>query len=91
MSQTSALNASNEASNDLVMKLAKAITANRVPIPEPKVLKGDPLKYNDWKLSFYTLIDCKNLPTQEKLFFLQEYVGGTAKRAIEGHFLAESS
>lgn len=78
---------SHEASNDLVRTLAEAITANRVPIPEPEVFKGDPLKYNDWKLSFFTLIDRKNLLTQEKLFFLRKYVGGSAKRAIEGHFL----
>lgn len=78
---------SHEASNDLVRTLAEAITANRVPIPEPEVFKGDPLKYNDWKLSFFTLIDRKNLLAQEKLFFLRKYVGGSAKRAIEGHFL----
>lgn len=86
--QTVTSNASHEASNDLVRTLAEAITANRVPIPEPEVFKGDPLKYNDWKLSFCTLIDHKNLPTQEKLLFLRKYVGGKAKRAIEGHFLA---
>lgn len=79
--------APNEASNDLVKALAEAITANRVPIPEPVVFSGDHLKYNDWKLSFQTLIDCKNLPAQEKLFFLRKYVSGQAKRAIEGHFL----
>lgn len=84
---TQALLNSHEASNDLVRTLAEAITANRVPIPEPEVFKGDPLKYNDWKLSFFTLIDRKNLLTQEKLFFLRKYVGGSAKRAIEGHFL----
>lgn len=84
---TQALLNSHEASNDLVRTLAEAITANRVPIPEPEVFKGDPLKYNDWKLSFFTLIDRKNLLTQEKLFFFCKYVGGSAKRAIEGHFL----
>lgn len=84
---TQALLNSHEASNDLVRTLAEAITANRVPIPEPEVFKGDPLKYNDWKLSFFTLIDRKNVLTQEKLFFLRKYVGGSAKRAIEGHFL----
>ncbi|KAG1929293.1 hypothetical protein F2P79_023066 [Pimephales promelas] len=84
---TQALFTSHETSNDLVRTLAEAITANRFPIPEPEVFKGDPLKYNDWKLSFATLIDRKNLLTQEKLFFLRRYVGGSAKRAIEGHFL----
>ena len=78
---------SHGASNDLVRTLAEAITANRIPIPEPAIFKGDPLQYNDWKLSFCALIDRKNLPTQEKLFFLRKYVGGPAKKAIEGHFL----
>ncbi len=84
---TQAFLTSHEAANDLVRTLAEAITANRVPIPEPEIFKGDPLKYNDWKLSFFTLIDRKNLLAQEKLFFLRKYVGGSAKRAIEGHFL----
>ncbi len=84
---TQAFLTSHGAANDLVRTLAEAITANRVPIPEPEIFKGDPLKYNDWKLSFFTLIDRKNLLAQEKLFFLRKYVGGSAKRAIEGHFL----
>ncbi|XP_056603346.1 uncharacterized protein LOC130420207 isoform X2 [Triplophysa dalaica] len=84
---TQAFLTSHEATNDLVRTLAEAITANRVPIPEPEVFKGDPLKYNDWKLSFFTLIERKNLLAQEKLFFLRKYVGGPAKKAIEGHFL----
>lgn len=67
--------------------LAEAISANRIPIPEPAVLSGEPLKYNDWKHSFQTLIGCKNLPAQEKLFFPRKYVSGPAKKAIEGHFL----
>lgn len=78
----------NETSNDLVRALAEVITANRIPIPEPVIFSGEPLRYNDWKLSFQTLIDHKNLPAQEKLFFLRKYVSGPAKRAIEGHFLA---
>ncbi|XP_057694568.1 uncharacterized protein LOC130917316 isoform X2 [Corythoichthys intestinalis] len=72
---------------DLVQTLAEAITANRIPIPEPAIFTGDPLQFNDWKLSFQTLVDRKNIPTQEKLFFLRKYVGGSAKMAIEGHFL----
>ncbi|KAG1925572.1 hypothetical protein F2P79_025451 [Pimephales promelas] len=86
--QSPSLLAPNEASNDLVKALAEAITANRIPVPEPVIFSGDPLKYNDWKLSFQTLIDRKNLPPQEKLYFLRKYVAGPAKRAIEGHFVA---
>ena len=82
-----AFSTSHEASNDFARTLAITITANQVPIREPEVFKGDPLKYNDWKLSFCTLIDRNNVPTQEKLFFLRKYVVVSANRAIEGHFL----
>ncbi|XP_039902265.1 uncharacterized protein LOC120742861 [Simochromis diagramma] len=85
--QTAIRSANETPSTDLVRMLAEAITANRIPIPEPPVFTGDPLQYNDWKLSFQTLVDRKNLPIQEKLFFLRKYVGGSAKKAIEGHFL----
>ncbi len=37
VSQSDAFAASSEASNDLVKALAEAITANRIPIPEPAV------------------------------------------------------
>ncbi|KAK0141235.1 hypothetical protein N1851_021749 [Merluccius polli] len=73
------------ATNDLVKMLAEAITANRIPIPEPAIFFGDPLQYTDWRMSFHTLIGRKNLPAQEKLFFLRKYVGGLAKRAIDGY------
>nr|XP_054601731.1 uncharacterized protein LOC107396997 [Nothobranchius furzeri] len=88
--QTVTSNNPNDTTNELVKTLAEAIAANRIPIPEPAVFTGDPLKYTDWKLSFSTLINQKNLPNQEKLFFLRKYVGGAAKRAIEGHFLVGS-
>lgn len=87
VTQTAAPSMEQVATIDLVKTLAEAITANRIPIPEPAVFTGDPLQYNDWKLSFQTLVDRKNLPIQEKLFFLRKYVGGSAKKAIEGHFL----
>ncbi|XP_073671819.1 uncharacterized protein [Paramisgurnus dabryanus] len=75
---------------ELVKVLAEAIAANRLPVPEPTIFCGDPLKFNHWKLSFQTLIERKNIPDIEKIFFLQRYVGGTAKEALEGHFLLES-
>ncbi|XP_023815989.1 uncharacterized protein LOC111948234 [Oryzias latipes] len=87
VTQIAASSSEQVASIELVKTLAEAITANRIPIPEPAVFTGDPLQYNDWKLSFQTLVDRKNLPIHEKLFFLRKYVGGSAKKAIEGHFL----
>ena len=75
---------------ELVKVLAEAMTANRLPIPQPSIFSGDPLKFNHWKSSFQTLIEKKNIPTAEKVFFLQKYVGVAAREALEGHFLAGS-
>ena len=69
---------SNESTAELVKVLADALSANRVPIPEPSIFSGDPLKYNDWKLSFQTLY---------KINYLRQYVSGLAKKAIDGFFL----
>ncbi|KAK0142599.1 hypothetical protein N1851_019473 [Merluccius polli] len=72
---------------DLVNVLAEAISSNRLPAPEPTVFNGDPLKFKDWQLSFRVLIDKKNISKEEKLYYLRKYVGGTAKKAVEGFFL----
>lgn len=79
-----------ENTGDLVRVLAEAMSANRLPIPEPTVFSGDPLKFKHWKASFQTLIERKNIPTAEKIFFLQKYVGGPVKEALEGYFLIGS-
>ncbi len=50
---------SNESTADLVKVLVGALSANRIPVPEPSVFSRDPLEYSDWKLSFETLIDQK--------------------------------
>ncbi|XP_054866973.1 uncharacterized protein LOC129349027 [Amphiprion ocellaris] len=90
MEVTAPKDMSQDKQGDLVKVLAEAISANRLPIPEPTIFSGDPLKFNHWKSSFQTLIERKNIPTSEKLFFLQRYVGGPAKEALEGHFLGDS-
>ncbi|XP_028316746.1 uncharacterized protein LOC114471941 [Gouania willdenowi] len=73
--------------SDFVSMLAEAITANRLPTPEPAVFSGDPLTFKDWQLSFETLIDRKAIPQKEKLYYLRKYVDGAAKKTIEGFFL----
>lgn len=88
--EKSGSNAPQDDTGGLVKVLAEAISANRLPIPEPTVFTGDPLKFRHWKSSFQTLIERKNIPTTEKLFFLQKYVGGGAKEAIEGYFMSDS-
>ncbi|XP_045065112.1 uncharacterized protein LOC123482227 [Coregonus clupeaformis] len=74
----------------LVRALAESISAGRLPIPEPTIFNGDPLRFNDWKVSFQTLIDRKNIPAEEKIYYLRKYVGGPAKKAIESYFLLGS-
>lgn len=74
-------------SYDLVNVLVEAISANRLPTPEPVIFTGDPLKFKDWRLSFETLIDRKNIPKNEKLYYLRKYLGGAARKAVEGFFL----
>nr|XP_021322660.1 uncharacterized protein LOC108179640 [Danio rerio] len=73
--------------SDLVSTLAEVMSANRLPISEPALFTGDPLKFKDWRLSFETLIDRKNIPKNEKLYYLRKYLGGAAKKTVEGFFL----
>lgn len=73
--QTS-ITSSSESAAELVKVLADALNANRIPVPEPSVFSGDPLKYSDWKLSFETPIDQKNIQEKEKIYYLRRYVSG---------------
>lgn len=61
---------SNESVAELVKVLADALDSNRIPVREPLVFSGDLLKYSDWKLSFQTLIDQKNIQEKEKIYYL---------------------
>ncbi|XP_037400478.1 uncharacterized protein LOC119265102 [Pygocentrus nattereri] len=71
----------------LVRALTESINASRMPVPEPTMFSGDPLRFHDWKVSFQTLIDRKSIPAEEKIYYLRKYVGGSAKKAIESYFL----
>lgn len=72
---------------DLVKVLAESISSSRLPIPEPETFYGDSLRFSDWKISFQTLIDRKNIPVNDKLYYLRKYVEGPAKKAVESYFL----
>ena len=89
-SQPQHLNVIHDSTGELVKVLAEAMSANRLPIPESSVFSGDPLRFKQWKASFQTLIERKNIPTAEKIFFLQKYVGGCVKEALDGYFLIGS-
>ncbi len=78
---------SNESTADLVKVMIGALSANKIPVPEPSVFSGDPLKYSEWKFSFETLIDQKNIQDKEKIHYLRRYVSGQVKKALDGYFL----
>ncbi|XP_061759356.1 uncharacterized protein arhgef25a isoform X5 [Nerophis ophidion] len=67
--------------------LAESINISRLPVPEPAVFNGDPIKYKDWKMSFQLLIERKNIPMAEKIYYLRKYVGGPARKAVGSYFL----
>ena len=64
---------------------------SHLPVPEPTIFTGEPIQYPDWKSSFHAFIDCKSLPSSDKMYYLKRYVSGSAKEAISGLFLQNSS
>ncbi|CAC5416723.1 unnamed protein product [Mytilus coruscus] len=80
----------NNNSNALAKALAESVNLNRLPVQKPNIFNGDPLQYMEWKTSFEMLIDRKGVPTTEKIFYLKKYVGGAARKALEGYFYNNS-
>ena len=72
---------------DITRKFAEQVSLSRLSPSEPSVFHGDPLKYPGWKCSFETSIDQKNIPPIERIHYLKNYLGGSAKEAIEEYFL----
>ena len=70
-------------------ELAEALNLNRLPVPEPTVFNGEPLKYHDWKISFNALIDKKNIPAMDKIHYLKRYLSGPAREAVSGYFILQ--
>ena len=66
--------------------LANAMTQSRLPVPVPKVFSGNPIEFVAFRGSFKTLIEDKGISAKEKIYYLQQYVAGEAKDAIEGCF-----
>ena len=71
----------------LTKTMTDAISLNRLPVQEPTVFSGEPLQFPTWKSSFAFLIDRQAITANEKLLYLQKYVGGQAKDSIKGFFL----
>lgn len=68
---------------ELVKVLAEAISENRLPIPKPTIFSGDPVKFNNWKSSFQTLIERKNVPTAEKFSSFRNMLEEQLKRPLK--------
>ena len=83
-------NSSQSSTSDVAVlaeALASAISLNRLPPPEPSIFDGDPLRYNDWSVSFRTLIESKAIPSSDKIHYLKRYLAGSAREAVSGYFL----
>lgn len=74
----------------LAQVIASTLTLNRLPVPEPTLFSGDPLKFIDWKISFMALVDQRPLPESEKMLYLKNDLAGDARKAIEGFFFRNS-
>ncbi|XP_036066938.1 GRB10-interacting GYF protein 2-like [Oryzias melastigma] len=70
----------------LAQALQESMALNRLPVPEPSVFNGDPIRFIEWKTSFMSLIDSKAISAADKLFYLRKYVGGPARKTLEGTF-----
>ena len=62
---------------------ADSINISRLPIPQPEVFTGNPLKFNSWISSFSILIESKGVPPHEKIHYLKQYLGGEAKQTVD--------
>lgn len=50
------------------------------------MFSGDPIHYIEWRASFQSLIDQKNISSADKLYYLKKYVSGAAQKCLEGTF-----
>ena len=68
-----------------------SINASRLPIPEPTIFTGNPLEYSSWKCSFETLIETQSIQANHRIHYLNKYLGGEAKTAVECTFFVNSN
>lgn len=65
---------SQNLSANLAEAIASSLSINRLPVPDPIVFAGDPLKFVDFKMSFTALIDRKPIHVSEKMLYLKSYI-----------------
>ena len=81
----------SDTTDKIVTAITESFSMSRLPAPEPTIFSGKPIQYPDWKSSFQAIIHRKNLPPSDKMYYLKRYVSGSAKEAISGLFLQNSS
>ena len=76
---------SDEASfKRFLSQMCTQMSLSRLPVPEPEIFTGDPLQYFSWENSFNTLIATRDVPENERIYYLRKYVSGEAKQCIDG-------
>lgn len=70
----------------LAQAVQNSIALNRLPTTEPSVFNGDPIQFIEWKAAFVSLIDGKAISSADKLHYLKRYVGGPARKSLDGIF-----
>ncbi|XP_051803945.1 uncharacterized protein LOC127533924 [Acanthochromis polyacanthus] len=70
----------------LAQAVQDSIRMNRLPTPEPTVFNGEALNFIEWKSTFVSLIDQKDISAADKLYYLKRYVTGPARKCLEGTF-----
>ena len=70
----------------LAQAVQDSIALNRLPMPETSLFTGDPIQFIEWKASFTSLIDKKNIASADKLHYLKKYVAGPARKTLDGIF-----
>ncbi len=70
----------------LAQAVQDSIALNRLPTTEPSVFNGDPIQFIEWKAAFVSLIDGKAISSADKLHYLKRYVGGPARKSLDGIF-----
>ncbi|XP_026136037.1 uncharacterized protein LOC113113774 [Carassius auratus] len=70
----------------VVQALQESMALSRLPVPEPFVFFGDPLKFIEWSTTFKALIERRCLNSADRLFYLQKYIDGEARSVLKGSF-----
>ncbi|XP_067931116.1 uncharacterized protein [Watersipora subatra] len=82
---------------DAVRKLAESLvstmnkaTAKRTPV-EPSLFTGDLLDFTDWQVDLDAYLEAENINGKERFRRLKRFVGGEAKKCINGHFVTDTN